>query len=218
MKLCRNTNDAKKQNEQLRTCWDENKRCLQQLQNSVTEIGKTSPKIRSETSEPAVWVDVVKKSLNERDYDKAASKTVVFYNVADHSDDIPITQQLDPFLQTLEIPSSVVKCSKRLGERKAGQNKTSSVPSRPHPIEVCLNSVFDKRLLMSIVSQLKITAVFAKPQLCWSDRLIEKELLHARFEMVKKGADRSLFRIRDLKLFYSASPVVIYLLILVLND
>ena len=38
-------NDAKKQNEQLITCWDENKRCLQQLQNFVTEIGKTSPKI-----------------------------------------------------------------------------------------------------------------------------------------------------------------------------
>ena len=37
-------NDAKKQNEQLITCWDEHKRCLQQLQNSTTEIGKTSPK------------------------------------------------------------------------------------------------------------------------------------------------------------------------------
>ena len=200
-------NDAKKQNEQLITCWDENKRCLQQLQNSVTEIGKTSPKIISETSEPAVWADVVKKSLDERDYDKAASETVVFYNIADHSDDIPITQQLEPFLKTLEIPSSVVKCARRLGERKAGQNKKSSVHSRPRPIEVCLNSVFDKRLLMSNVSKLKSTAVFVKPKLCWKDRLIEKELLHARFEMVKKGADRSLFRIRDLKLFYNASPV-----------
>ena len=37
-------NEAKKQNEQLITCWEENKRCPQQLQNSVTEIGKTSPK------------------------------------------------------------------------------------------------------------------------------------------------------------------------------
>ena len=149
----------------------------------------------------------MKKSLDERDYDKAASETVVFYNIADHSDDIPITQQLEPFLKTLEIPSSVVKCAKRLGERKAGQNKKSSVPSRPRPIEVCLNSVFDKRLLMSNVSKLKSTAVFVKPKLCWKDRLIEKELLHARFEMVKKGADRSLFRIRDLKLFYNASAV-----------
>ena len=70
-------NDADKQNEQLITCWDENKRCLQQLQNSVTEIGKTSPNIISATSEPAVWADVVKKSLDERDYDKAASETVV---------------------------------------------------------------------------------------------------------------------------------------------
>ena len=114
-------NDAKKQNEQLITCWDENKRCVQQLQISVIEIGKTSPKIISETSEPAVWADVVKKSLDERDYDKAASEAVVFYNIADHSDDIPITQQLDPFLKTLEIPSSVVKCAKRLGEPKAGR-------------------------------------------------------------------------------------------------
>ena len=47
-------NDAKKQNKQLRTYWDKNKRCLQQLQNCVTEIGKTSPRIISETSEPAV--------------------------------------------------------------------------------------------------------------------------------------------------------------------
>ena len=63
-------NDAKKQNEQLITCWYENKRCAQQLQNSTTEIGKTSPKNLSETSEPAVWVDRVKKSLDERDYDE----------------------------------------------------------------------------------------------------------------------------------------------------
>ena len=128
------------QNEQLITCWDENKRCLQQLQNSVTEIGKTSPKIIPETSEPGIWAEVVKKSLDERDYDKSASETVVFYNIADHSDDIPITQQLDPFLKTQEIPSSVVKCTERLGERKTGRNKISSVPSRPRPIEVCLNS------------------------------------------------------------------------------
>ena len=101
-------------------------------------------------------------------------QTVVFYNVAYYSDDIPITQQLDPFLQILEIPSSVIKCAKRLGERKAGQIKTSSVPSRPRPIEVCLNSVFDKRLLRSNVSKLKSTAVFVKPKLCWKDRLIEK--------------------------------------------
>ena len=199
--------DAKEQKEQLITCWDENKRCLQQLQNSVTEIGKTSPKILSETSEPAVWADVVKKSLDQRDYDQAASETVVFYKVADYSDDIPITQQLEPFLKTLVISSSVVKCAKRLGERKTGQNKISSVTSRPRPIEVCLNSVFDKRLFMSNVSKWKSTAVFVKPKLCWKDRLIEKELLHARFEMVKKGADRSLFWIRDLKLFYNASHV-----------
>ena len=113
--------DAKKQNEQMVTCWDENNCCLQQLQNSVTEIGKTSPKILSETSEPAVWPDVVRKSLDETDYNKEASKNVVFYSIADHSDDIPITQQLDPFSKTLEIPSSVVKCAKRLSERKTGK-------------------------------------------------------------------------------------------------
>ena len=136
-------NNAKKQNEQLITCSDENKRCLRQLQNSVTEIGKTSPKNKSETSEPAVWADVVKKSLDERDFHKAASETVVFYNIADNSDDNPITQQLDPFFKTLEFQSSVVKCAQGLGERKDGQIEISPRPTRPLPIEVCSNSVFD---------------------------------------------------------------------------
>ena len=103
--------------------------------------------------------------------EKAPSKTAVFYNIADHSDDIPITQHLDPFLKTLEIPSSVVKCAKRLDERKAGQNKLSSVPSRPRPIEVCLNSVFDKHLLMSNVSKLKV------PQSLWNQNCVARIVL-----------------------------------------
>ena len=63
---------------------------------------------------------------------------------------------------------------------------------------------------MNNVSKLKGTAVFVKPKLCWKDRLIEKELLHARFEKVKKCADRSLFRISDFILFYIASPVDVF--------
>ena len=113
-------NDTKKQNEQLITCLDENKRCLQQLQNSVTEIGKTSPKI--------TW-DIWTCSLGWRSEEVPWWKRLWQSGIRNRcvlqccwlSDDIPITQQLDPFLQTPEIPSSIVKCAKRLGERKAGK-------------------------------------------------------------------------------------------------
>ena len=46
-----------------------------------------------------------------------------------------------------------------------------------------------------------------KPKSCWKDRLIEKEFLNARFEMINKGADRSLSLIRNIKLFYNASVI-----------
>ena len=78
---------------------------------------------------------------------------------------------------------------------------------RRRPIEMCFTSDFEKRLLMSKVLLLEGTNVFVKQMLCWKDRLKEKEPLDARYELVDRGTDRTLFRIRDVNLFYRGSPV-----------
>ena len=60
---------------------------------------------------------------------------------------------------------------------------------------------------MSNANLFKGTNVFVQQKLCLKDRLKEKELLLARYRLLGIGADRALFRVRDLKWFYRGSLV-----------
>ena len=74
-------------------------------------------------------------------------------------------------------------------------------------MEIQLASSYDRRITLSKCHLLKGTKVFAKPKLCWKDRLIEKDLLHNRFELIQLVIDRDLLRLRDLKLFHNGMQI-----------
>ena len=147
-------------------------------------------------SSPTSWSDVVKKSLNEHDYDVAAADCVLLYNVEERAYDNLGEKAAKEVLNTLKVSSNVVVRANRLG--KTNTNKDS----KPRPIEVKLTSINDKKLLMSKVSLLKGSGIFVKPKLTWNDRQKEKALLSLRFALVNLGLKRELLRIRDLKVFY----------------
>lgn len=159
---------------------------------------------RVQSPPSSTWADVVKQTLDERDYDKQAEKTVVFYNIQDahsnsnHTND---NNALTPILDKLSTGRTSIKSSKRLGKPNPSSN------SRPRPIEVELNSVNDRNSLMAKVRLLKGTKVFVKPKLCWRDRTIEKALLTLRYNLVNHGYRKDFFRIRDLNLFYNGNKI-----------
>ena len=137
---------------------------------------------------------MLRMSLEERDHDAAASKSVVFYNFMENNDD---NEAVSDLMTTLKIPQSYVKRSTRLGRKSA-----AIPPPRPCPIEVLLDCEHDKGLLMANVYLLEISQSFVKPKLKWSDRQKEKSSLKLRYTLIQHGFDRKLFRIRELKLFY----------------
>ena len=83
---------------------------------------------------------IFRKSLEERDHDVIASKSV-FYNVVESNIDIEAVSDL---MTTLKIPQSYVKRSTRLGRQSA-----AIPPPRPRPIEVLFDCEHDTRLLMA---------------------------------------------------------------------
>ena len=142
------------------------------------------------------WSDVVKKSLNEHDYDVAASQTVVLYNVKEGNLDNATEHETSEILNSIQISPNIVVNSSRLGKKKPDPT------AKQRLIEIKLNSVYEKRLLMANAYMLKGTVVFVKPKLNWRDRQKEKALLGLRYNLIKKGMERNLMRIRDLQLFY----------------
>ena len=150
---------------------------------------------------PSVNFDsLFRKSLEERDHDIVASKSVVFYNVEENQDD---NKTVSDLMTKLKIPQNFVKRSTRLGRKSTVVNP----PPRPRPIEVLFDCEHDKRLLMANAYLLKNSHVFVKPKLKWSDRQKEKSLLKLRYDLIQSGFDRKFFRIRDLKLFYSGTEI-----------
>ena len=141
-----------------------------------------------------------RKSLEERDHDIVAAKSVVFYNVEEDQDDDKTVSDL---MTKLKIPQNFVKRSTRLGRKSS----VVSPPPRPRPIEVLFDCEHDKRLLMANAYLLKNSHVFVKPKLKWHDRQKEKLLLKLRYDLIQKGFDRKYFRIRDLKLFYAGNEI-----------
>ena len=106
---------------------------------------------------------MLKKSLEERDHDALASKSVVFYNVVESNDD---NEAVSGLMTTLEIPQSYVKRSTRLRRKNA-----ANPPPCPRPIEILLDCEHDsKRLLLANACFLENSHIFVKPKLKWSDR------------------------------------------------
>ena len=60
---------------------------------------------------------------------------------------------------------------------------------------------------MANVGLLKGSKLLIKPKLLWRDTLIEKSLLDIRYKLIQHGLSKTLFKIRDLKLFYNDEEV-----------
>ena len=111
---------------------------------------------------------MLRKSLEERDHDAIASKSVVFYNVVESNDD---KEAVSDLMTTSKTPQRHVKRSTRLGRKSA-----TIPPPRPRPIEVLLDCDYDKGLLMANASLIENSHIFVKPKLKLSDRNEEKSL------------------------------------------
>ena len=157
---------------------------------------KTNTLRQNKYTSSSSWSDVVKKSLDEHDYDVAASQTVVLYNVKEGNLDNATEHETSEILNSIQISPNIVVNSSRLGKKRPDPG------AKPRPIEIKLNSVYDKRLLMANAYMLKGTGVFVKPKLIWRDRQKEKALLGLRYNLINKGLERNLMRIRNLQLFY----------------
>ena len=151
----------------------------------------------SSASGKSTLADIFEASLDERDYNEQANKTIVFYNVENTKD---LNGNVDPTVkevfEKLEQNTVMIESAYRLG-------KKSESNTRPRPIEVKLSTEFDKRKVMAN-ARLLITV---KPKLIWKERLIEKTLLSLRYELTQNCFSKNLFRIRDLKLFYNGHHI-----------
>ena len=152
------------------------------------------------SSQQTNYADAVKRTLDERDYDIKAEETIVLFNIAEatssHDD-----SNVQTLCDKLKIVPEKIKNIVRLGKRKP------EASARPRPVEIQLASSYDRRITLSNCHLLKGTKVFAKPKLCWKDRLIEKDLHHKQFELIQLGIDRDLLRLRDLKLFHNGIQI-----------
>ena len=101
----------------------------------------------------------------------------------------------------IRIDTNCIKSFKRVGNRSSQSN------ARPRPVEVELNNEFDRRKIMANVGLLKGSKLLIKPKLLWRDTLIEKSLLDIRYKLIQHGLSKTLFKIRDLKLFYNDEEV-----------
>ena len=150
---------------------------------------------------PTSVSDVVKKSLDERDYDKKAEKTIVIYNLKDSSEPVSKDPNFIKVLEDLSIPAQSIQNATRLGKLD------TLLDSRPRPVEIELHTSFDRRIAMSNVSRLKGTKLFVKPKYLWRERLVEKSLLQIRYNLCLQMFEKSKFRIRNLKLFYDGVAI-----------
>ena len=89
----------------------------------------------------------------------------------------------------------------RLGHKKPDSNV------RPRPIELTLDNENEKADVMKNAYRLQGTKNFVKPKLKWKERLKEKRLLKLRYELCQNGFDKTLFRLRDLNLFFNGTRI-----------
>ena len=120
----------------------------------------------------------------------------MLYNVKERNLDNATEHQKSEILNSIQISPNIVVNYSRLVK------KGPDPAAKPRPVEIKLNSVYDKRLLMTNAYMLKDIGVFVKPKLNWRDRYKEKALPGLRYNLINKGLARNLMRIRNLQLFY----------------
>ena len=147
------------------------------------------------SNQPLLYADAIKKTLDERDYDSKAQETIVLYNIPESS--TPMKIQMCKLFEKLKIAPSRIKNLSRLGKFKPEST------ARPRPVEIQLTSSYDRRITLSNAFLLKGTKIFVKPKLSWKDRIKEKDLLSKRYELIQLGLNRDSLSIRDLKLFHN---------------
>ena len=99
----------------------------------------------------------------------------MLYNVKEGNLDNATEHETSEILHSIQISPNIVANSSRLGEKKPDPT------AKPRPIEIKLNSVYDKRLLMANAYMLKGSGVFVKPKLNWRDRQKEKAFLRPNY-------------------------------------
>ena len=183
-----------------------------EVKTLITENSVPQPKTTmTDTTTNCSWADAVKKSLDERDYDKKSARTVIFYSVEEDKeppdsadtgnlvkiDEVAI-QQLSTRMNFCDIKTRKLV---RLGHEKPDSNV------RPRPIELTLEKESEKADVMKNAYRLQGTKIFVKPKLKWKEKLKEKGLLKLRFELCQNGFDKSLLRLRDLNLFFNGTRI-----------
>ena len=185
---------------------------IAEVKTLITENSVPQPKTTmTDTTTNYSWADAVKKSLDERDYDKKSARTVIFYNVEEEkeppnsadtgnpvkTDEVAI-QQLFTRMNVCDIKTRKLV---RLGHKKPDSNV------RPRPIELTLDNENEKADVMKNAYRLQGTKIFVKRKLKWKERLKEKGLLKLRYELCQNGFDKSPFRLRDLNLFFNGTRI-----------
>ena len=162
-------------------------------------VSKFDNQGRSSMPQNRIVSDIIKTSLDERDYEQRAQK--IFYNLDEKNDTPENTEStVHNIFGKMNQPTGCIKSAYRLGKRNSGS-------ARPRPIEVELSHEFDKRKLMASVGQLKEAKIFVKPKMLWRERILEKSLLNLRYHLIQNGFYKQLFRIREIKLFYSEQKI-----------
>ena len=92
---------------------------------------------------------------------------------------------------------------------RMGRYDTKS--TRPHPILVHFQSVWDVRKLFSSLSKLKSYTgkIFIAAALSSADRVVEKPLLKRRYDLIATGVSKSDIKIKNLRLFVKNEQVEI---------
>ena len=156
-----------KQNNNLFGNITENNNNLKRINQSILSqqkiVSNPSPAVLSERPN---LVDAVTKSLQRRDYDKAAEETIVLYNLPEVNS-TTATTSLDQILSTLNLTRNTIRQNNRMGPVMPDEN------GRSRPLEIVLPSAIDQRAVMSNAPLLKRTVVFVNRKFCWEERLTE---------------------------------------------
>ena len=149
-----------KQNNTLLGNITEDNNTPQRVNQSILSLQKPfSSRSPAVVSDQPNLIDAVTKSLEQRDYDKAAEETIVLDSVPEVNSTASTTN-LDQVLSILKVPRITIRQNKRLGPVSPDNNAI------PRPLEIVLPSAFDRRAVMSNAPLPKGTGVFVKRKVC----------------------------------------------------
>ena len=147
------------------------------------------------------WDDVIKKTLDGREYDNSASKASLIYNIAETADATSETSakaSVPPAFSEIKVDSGCIKAISRLG-------KPNATNARPQLIDVPLNNVSDKRMILWNIKHLRRTKIFLKPRLLWKENLQEISYFELGYILANERLNKELLWIRNLKLHHNGT-------------